>query len=188
MAIDKYLDSGRVINDLTNAEKAHNLDNAGVIEKLRTAAQHCSGGAEVADAKATEFTNLADAYRLARGAYFTEIRRRLELQGDAFSTWHRKSGGTVGIGTSLRQAWRLMDAVAAPDPLAELQKQRAASSADSTVRRTIARVVGDAEKIGVAADPLYRIKSAWHELSSGQQEEFFRWARARLHATGRDPK
>lgn len=185
---DKYLDSGKIIRDLANAEEAHNLDNEGVVEKLKKAEMYCGSMMDTAVRTAKSYQDIADSYRLARGAYLAEIKRRVELKGSSFFAWHRDSGGTEGIGISRARAMKLIDHALAPDPLAALRKARQAESTRDKEKWHVKKVSKIADGLAAAADPLIFVKREWQKLSPVQQEEFFRWARARLHAIGRDPK
>jgi hypothetical protein len=185
---DKYLDSAQVIRDLAAAERNHHLDLEGVMEKLKEAARHCAQKGDVAQATAAEYQSLADQYALARGAYYAEIRRRQEASGGSLSGWVNQNGGTMGIGISARHAGSLANIADAPDPLKALHASRLAANAyqrGNDEKRAIQR---DALKLATKRDPLTPIKHEWRKLSPRQQDEFFRWAKTQLRATGRDPK
>jgi ABC-type transporter MlaC component len=70
------------------------------------------------------------------------------------------------------------------NPLAALRSQREKDKAKS--RQKVVR--DHLEVIATTRDPLRPVKREWSKLSPRQQDEFFRWAKTQLRATGRDPK
>jgi|HubBroStandDraft_6_1064221.scaffolds.fasta_scaffold968244_2 hypothetical protein len=185
---DRYLDCGKIIQELAAAERSHQLDADGVIEKLRTAENHCREMQVSAETRAEEFGRLADAYILARGYYFAEIKNRVEAQGGFFKRWFTRNGGTSGVGTSSCNAYALIRIAEAADPLEALRKKRLADATRRRVYTRRARIEKLASDLEQAADPLYLAKRAWGNLSPAQQDEFFRWAKIQLHRHGRDTK
>jgi hypothetical protein len=181
--LDRYLDSDAMIKGLRAGEVAHHLDEQAVLDRLREAAKHCG-------IKGGEAQQLADAYFLARGAYFAEIKRRVEARGESLKTWHARTGGTAGVGVSLTTAQRAASIGNSADPAKALQAFRAYDNDRKKEFNRSTSVIRQANELARRRDPLTPIKHEWRKLSPRQQDEFFRWTtKMQLsRATSRDPK
>lgn len=172
---DRYLDSSRVLRELEEAERNHQLDTQGVLDELAKACSYCGK-------KNIHHQGQADAYMLARSAYFAEAKRRLTLSPTENSL--RASSARYGrsdpiakegfkpfcerIGVSRALARDLAVVGSASDPVAALKELRGKSRARQQRYHTILRELRD--------DPLTAIKKVWHKLSPAQRRAFLEWA------------
>lgn len=173
---DRYLDSSRILRGLEEAERNHQLDAQGVLDELAKAVAHC-------DRKFEYHSEAADAYMLARAAFFAEAKRRTSLSGPerAYRSNALRNGRPdpvakegfrpfcARVGISKQMGHRLAAIGASPDPKSALATHRAKGKAKQAKYHKIRHL----DKI---IDPLILIKKAWFALSPVQRTEFLRWA------------
>ncbi len=184
---DRYLDSSRVLRELEEAERGHQLDGQGVLDELGKAALHC-------ERVGNEHQSAADAYMLARAAYFAEVQRRTRLTSSeacsranarqwgnpdpiekkGFDWWCRENG----INPSVARAQARLGQ--APDPAAALYTQRKRNR--DNLARAQERTNVAAQQAGVKSgggsgnlDPLRRLKIEWYRLSPMQRQAALDW-------------
>lgn len=160
----RYLDYERVIRDLAQAEREHELDAAGVIERLGEAYTNCQAAVDRLKLRAAEAERASYAYNIARGKYLAEIKRRVLLPegrgnlGDfgrmGWSNWCKNNR----VGPTFANAC----IAAASGDLAPMAKIRTRNIAQKRASR--------------ARPTFLKIKSMWTDLTPAEREEFLRWA------------
>lgn len=176
---DRYIDSSRIIRELSDAEEKCQLDGQGVLDELARATAHC-------DRKARYHGEAADAYMLARAAYFAEAHRRTVMSPTetALNAQAAKSGmpspvakagfkdfcSTVGV--SRNHASFLVKIGNDTNPAQALKDAREYRHPRRAAYAKKARQIVDE----VQKDPLSAIKKLWARLSPVQKKEFLSWA------------
>lgn len=188
MDSDRYLNSSRVIRELAEAEEQHQLDHQGVLDELSRACAHC-------DKKGAYHQGQADAYMLARAAYFAEAKRRTTLSSaEVMLRYHARKEGRPDpvakegfpefcqrIGAGVSTARNLARIAEAPDPLKKLNEMRAyhreKHQEKARKRQRVAGRVGLITVRDKLDDPLSRIKTEWGLLSFQQRLDFLTWVK-----------
>lgn len=175
----RYLDYERVIRELEKAEHDHELDAAGVIEKLKEAHDICQASTDRYTVKATEARRAGEAYAAARGMYLEEIKRRVELgpgrknqKAQDRPGWYRWCAQN---GVSYQYA-NLCISAANGDTSFYRKRRELNNRLNLKYKR---------DKYHDTVLP--RIKALWGRLTCEEREEFLQWARdGKDHASVKD--
>jgi hypothetical protein len=161
----RYLDPERVIRELEESERDHELDAGGVIEKLKEAVATCQSAVDRYTARAAESEHAAYAYAIARGKYLTEIKRRVELP----------SGRSVGQKTPERPGW-LNWCRENGVGIAYAHQCIAAGAGDLTKIKNKRRYDREYKRQRRSRSPLEKIKELWIDVPPAEREMFIKWA------------
>lgn len=187
MTEDRYLDSSRRVHEWEEANRPGGaLDDEAVLEELAKAVKHC-------DVEGKRHQDVADAYILARAAYFAEAHRRTVISRRECGVmgkfgYTKPLSGREGFhhfchrtGVDQVYANRMVAIANSSDPVLALEtlrhkakmRQRRSRETDAQAALAVGLIKGPG---ATARDPLFRTKREWQKLSPLQRLAFLKWA------------